>query len=603
MTDQLIYRLNRVPGPELRQVPRADRGAPLPADRGADAGHVLAAPRPSPTSSGSRPARRSRPSGPRPTRRSSSRRPRTCRSSRRALAELGSMVDGKAYRDHWAALEKGDGFICFEDVAGSRRRALRRPVGGGAVERGPAPLQLRHRGRRRRPDDPPLVWEAWNGEDWEPCELDSDTTGGLNRDGDVVIHVPRSHARPLIAKHERAGCGRGSRSRSRASRPTARRRASPASPRSRSAGRPTPSTPSSCSDEEVGTSEGVPGQRFLLKRQPVVPIGRAGGPRGLGRGRLGGVDRRSPDFAGSGPDDHHFVLDLSSGEVRLGPGGPAGRTARSASYGAVPDKGARLRMRAYRTGGGRQGQRLGRRADRPEVVDPVRRPGREPAPAPRRGRRRGHRERQDPGPDPAPHPRPGGDDRGLRAPRSRGGAGGRPDPEPSRPATGPMPAPSACSSSRRRAHRRAGSDSTSWCRATRRSRRSPSASRSPGSSGRGQSSSRRSTAGSRSSRSCERRPRQNPTRLQEEALRALYAYFDPIAGGPEGTGWPFGRPVNVGEVYSVLQGLRGTEVVEDARLFGADPVTGQRGQQTTAPRARAARTRLQLRAPGPGRGR
>jgi len=31
-------------------------------------------------------------------------------------------------------------------------------------------------------------------------------------------------------------------------------------------------------------------------------------------------------------------------------------------------------------------------------------------------------------------------------------------------------------------------------------------------------------------------------------------------------------------VYSVLQALRGTELVEDARLFGADPTTGQRGQ-------------------------
>ena len=76
------------------------------------------------------------------------------------------------------------------------------------------------------------------------------------------------------------------------------------------------------------------------------------------------------------------------------------------------------------------------------------------------------------------------------------------------------------------------------------------------------------------------RPRVNPTRLQAEALEALYDYFHPITGGPEGTGWPFGRPVNVGEVYSVLQRLRGTELVEDARLFGADPVTGQRGQQT-----------------------
>ena len=49
--------------------------------------------------------------------------------------------------------------------------------------------------------------------------------------------------------------------------------------------------------------------------------------------------------------------------------------------------------------------------------------------------------------------------------------------------------------------------------------------------------------------------------------------------------------------------LRGTELVEDARLFGADPVTGQRGQQTPAARARDARAGVQLRAPGPGRGR
>ncbi len=63
-------------------------------------------------------------------------------------------------------------------------------------------------------------------------------------------------------------------------------------------------------------------------------------------------------------------------------------------------------------------------------------------------------------------------------------------------------------------------------------------------------------------------------------MAALYAYFHPIIGGPDGTGWPFGRPVQVGEVYSVLQALRGTEFVEDVRLFGADPITGQRGQAT-----------------------
>ena len=58
---------------------------------------------------------------------------------------------------------------------------------------------------------------------------------------------------------------------------------------------------------------------------------------------------------------------------------------------------------------------------------------------------------------------------------------------------------------------------------------------------------------SRSWPSCGRGSRVNPTRLQEDALRALYEYFHPITGGPDGTGWPFGRPVNVGEIYSVLQ--------------------------------------------------
>jgi predicted phage baseplate assembly protein len=67
-------------------------------------------------------------------------------------------------------------------------------------------------------------------------------------------------------------------------------------------------------------------------------------------------------------------------------------------------------------------------------------------------------------------------------------------------------------------------------------------------------------------------------RLQSEALEALYRYFGPISGGPDGTGWPFGRPVLAGEVFGVLQGLKGTELVEEARLFAADARTGERGK-------------------------
>ena len=65
--------------------------------------------------------------------------------------------------------------------------------------------------------------------------------------------------------------------------------------------------------------------------------------------------------------------------------------------------------------------------------------------------------------------------------------------------------------------------------------------------------------------------------LRTRAVQALYEYFNPISGGPDGDGWPFGRPVQSGEVYAVLQRVPGVELVEDVKLFGANPVTGERG--------------------------
>jgi hypothetical protein len=76
------------------------------------------------------------------------------------------------------------------------------------------------------------------------------------------------------------------------------------------------------------------------------------------------------------------------------------------------------------------------------------------------------------------------------------------------------------------------------------------------------------------------RQRTDPARLQATAVDALYAYFHPTRGGPDGEGWPFGRPVHAGEVFAVLGRLRGTELVEEVRVFGADPITGERGRPT-----------------------
>jgi predicted phage baseplate assembly protein len=67
--------------------------------------------------------------------------------------------------------------------------------------------------------------------------------------------------------------------------------------------------------------------------------------------------------------------------------------------------------------------------------------------------------------------------------------------------------------------------------------------------------------------------------VERAALDALYRYYDPLVGGPDRSGWPFGRPVHVGEVYAVLQRVDGVDYVEEALLWATDPVTGERGNQ------------------------
>ncbi|MEU3953288.1 putative baseplate assembly protein, partial [Streptomyces achromogenes] len=69
-------------------------------------------------------------------------------------------------------------------------------------------------------------------------------------------------------------------------------------------------------------------------------------------------------------------------------------------------------------------------------------------------------------------------------------------------------------------------------------------------------------------------------RVRDAALAALYRHLNPLHGGLDGTGWPFGRPVQYGELFGVLQRAIGTALVEEIRLFPADPITGRRGAPT-----------------------
>ncbi|MGI3204364.1 putative baseplate assembly protein [Streptomyces sp. GLT-R25] len=69
-------------------------------------------------------------------------------------------------------------------------------------------------------------------------------------------------------------------------------------------------------------------------------------------------------------------------------------------------------------------------------------------------------------------------------------------------------------------------------------------------------------------------------RVRRQAHDALYRHLDPLTGGADGRGWPFGRPVQSGEVFAVLQRVPGVELVDEVQLHPADPLTGKRGDAT-----------------------
>ena len=61
------------------------------------------------------------------------------------------------------------------------------------------------------------------------------------------------------------------------------------------------------------------------------------------------------------------------------------------------------------------------------------------------------------------------------------------------------------------------------------------------------------------------------------AIAALQRYFDPLTGGSQGQGWPFGRAIYVSDIYRLLDAVPGVDYVEaggDALRF--DAASGRR---------------------------
>lgn len=428
------------------------------------------------------------------------------------------------------------------------------------------------------PAHPPLVWEAWTGTGWTRCDVEEDGTGGLNRAGAVVLDLPDEHC-ASVEGGDRAGWLRA-----RTVEPPPGRPGYTAAPTvtglsACTVGVSGPATHAELIDHEVlGHGEGVPGQVFRLTAAPVVagvcdPVVETTADEG--RQEWCRVD----GFAGSGPDDRHFQLDAVAGEVRFG---PALRLADGSvrHHGAVPARDAIVRVRQYAVGGGAHGNvAAGAITTLRSSVPFVSGVG---------NRRSAHggtdQESLEQGRDRAP-----------MLLRTRGRAVTGEDYEAIAAETIPEAARVRCITA----------DGDGVPAGTVKVLVVPAAAAGDGRIRfadlvpspellerlaerlddvrligttvlveppryRGVTVAARLVA----------RHRADPATVRRDAAEALFGLLSPLpGGGPDGTGWPFGHPVRLGDLHARLQRVRGVEFVDEVRLFTANPVTGERGDE------------------------
>ncbi len=203
------------------------------------------------------------------------------------------------------------------------------------------------------PASPPVAWEVWTGTAWVPASVQSDSTGGLNKQGSVVLMMPQQHEQLVLDG---------------VSAYWLRLRLLPVMP-----GQPTYQASPQLSSvavrvvavtvpaeharrvpgEAVGRSVGVPGQVFQVSHSPVAA--RRPEEQVIVTDHTGDhVWSEVVDFGESGPRDRHVVWDSVTGELRFGPliRQPDGTRLQC---GAVPADGAQIRVSGYRTGAGADG--------------------------------------------------------------------------------------------------------------------------------------------------------------------------------------------------------------------------------------------------------
>ncbi|WP_433328673.1 putative baseplate assembly protein [Spirillospora sp. CA-294931] len=494
-----------------------------------------------------------------------------------SLRHLVVQRNGHPVADRTADLAEGKDVLCFTES----------PVPGdcllfglsAAVPHCAVALELDSRvdGVGVDPRQPPLVWEAWTEDGWRECEVDRDETGGLNRPGDVVLHVPGGHVLSRSGGLE-AGWLRCRTTEALPGQPFYTTSPTVRSAEAFTAGGTAPAVHAeTVHDEMLGESTGLPGQRLRLAHAPVVGDDP---PLLLQTAEQDGWRdwRVVPDFASSGPDDRHITLEATTGEIAFGPSvrEPDG-TLRQ--YGAVAPKDAVVRALRYRTGGGHAGNvaRGAVQVLRTSIPYVTRVVNREAA----RGGVDGETV----------------DEAKIRAPitlRAQERAVTLRDYEELARRAAPETARITCLEGPESEH---GSYAVRVLVV-------PQAVPDPGGRLRfeqlvpGDALLERITRHLDERRLIGTRIAVGPPfyqgvtvvatvhafrgvdtdRVRRQAHDALYRHLDPLTGGADGSGWPFGRPVQAGEVFAVLQRVPGVELVDQVDLHPADPLTGKRGE-------------------------
>ncbi|MBP8000192.1 MAG: putative baseplate assembly protein [Chloroflexi bacterium] len=212
------------------------------------------------------------------------------------------------------------------------------------------------------PTLPPYVWEASTGGAenvrWQPCEIDSDNTKGMNSTGRILIYVPKM-GKYRVNNKERYWI-----------RVRVKEISSDemeegmlpyqVSPRVRqirvaSWGGTTEAVHAQRIHKEfLGRSDGSAGQRFFLQMTPLLKRQPGEHLTVQAEGEKPQVWREVDDFSKTGSTDKVYVLDSITGELRFAPA-IRQQDGTIKLYGAIPTRNANLIFEGYRFGGGQEG--------------------------------------------------------------------------------------------------------------------------------------------------------------------------------------------------------------------------------------------------------